>query len=477
MVDFVKILNACINEESLINNNLLNFTQRYDMNTGEVIPGSRKAKYRGMTFCINSNGVVSIYGSLHKYFNCGEHNYNDFTFGNLLEVLKDLENRFGLDLSGTELNNIEFGVNIEVPLNPDDILNSLVTHVCDQFSFEKGENKTYYQVKYEQYIIKVYNKGLQYQVPGNILRFEVKILRMKKIEKYHIKTLHDLTIPENLSGIKNLLLDTFSGIVFYDRTIDLSSVNDRDREILRDGSNPKFWKKHYEKAGSNASKRLRRYQKLVKEHGSLKLDSIRDLINKKWDSLLNDREVTVRDLTDLEKRTGHETVRDLTGLEKRSIRETVRDLTGPEESRKVEPVRDLTGTLNGCEKKDNTSFNILGIEGNLVNPKSPERKCIVTGIDISMQKDGSRFLSTAGIKYLYLNNRDLFNTLLSELPAEFQNASLERQVQKIRQHIKDQFFNPRNSVRRSIKKICSEKLLFDNSVLISKEKMAIAKTP
>jgi hypothetical protein len=66
---------------------------------------------------------------------------------------------------------------------------------------------------------------------------------------------------------------------------------------------------------------------------------------------------------------------------------------------------------------------------------------------------------------------------LSELPPKWHNVSQEVQEYKIAHHVRDKFFNLRNSTRRAIKRKCSAPALFDNNLLISKEKLAIANTP
>ena len=123
-----------------------------------------------------------------------------------------------------------------------------------------------------------------------------------------------------------------------------------------------------------------------------------------------------------------------------------------------------------------TSFNNSSIGGNVVREQKERKFCKVTGLDISMQKKGSRFLSIKGVRFLYKNDRQKYDALLSKLPSKWHNAPLEVQEYKIAHYVRDKFFNPRNSTRRAIKRMCSEPVLFDNRPLISKKKLKIANT-
>ena len=108
---------------------------------------------------------------------------------------------------------------------------------------------------------------------------------------------------------------------------------------------------------------------------------------------------------------------------------------------------------------------------------SQKRICIVTGLDISMQKPTSRFLNRNGLKNIYENDPELYNQLLSELPPRWKHKPLDLQFDKIAHHIRDRFFNKRNYTKRAIEKLCDQPALFNNSALISEEKKTIAYRP
>lgn len=470
MVDFIKITNTGINPEVFLNNPNLSFTDRIDTITGEIIECRKYATYRGMKFFITAKGVTGISGSLHKYYNEGEHNYDDFTMMKLMNTIEDLQFRFKLDPSSVFLNSIEFGVNIEVPFNPDNFINHLVTHNYTQFNTEKTASKNYASVAYSQFILKIYNKGLQFGQDKNILRFEVKIVRMEKIKGYGIRTLNDLLVPDKLMAIKSMLLDHFKEIIYYDAKIDLKSLSQLERDLLRDGYNPKFWMEHKKKSGSNASKKLRKYQELISNYGKSNYPIIVKLISDKWDSLLQGTVEPARNSNGIPEESEYKKVRDLTGTNERECTEKVREITGIK-------VRDITALPFELPARilseENTSINNLSIGEELVIP-GISKQCIVTGLDISMQKGTSRFLSSTGIRYYMQNDPEVYKNLLDRLTSTWKKESLEKKISEIAHSIRNSHHSKRIHTKKAINKLCSKPALFNNYELVSQHKKNIA---
>ena len=68
-------------------------------------------------------------GSLHKFWNNGEHNYNDLSFTNHVSTIKSIEKGFDLKLDETKIVNLEFGLNITTPILSTEIfLRGLMLH-------------------------------------------------------------------------------------------------------------------------------------------------------------------------------------------------------------------------------------------------------------------------------------------------------------------------------------------------------------
>jgi len=495
MIDFIKITNVWIDPEIFLNSPYLNFSDKVSRKTGEIINGSKVAKYRGNRFIISCNGSTGIAGSLHMYYNNG-HNHDDFTLGKLRWVIKDLKTKFGIKPEMVILNNVEIGLNLEVPFDPDDFIKSLVTYKNKSFNIHKEKNMTFSEVEQSQYILKIYNKGLQYGLNKNILRIEVKITRMAKLNKFGIKSLSDLIDPIKLQSLKSVLLDVFSDITFWDNTIDKKSLNPSDKELLENGYNPKFWQDLHDKDPNNSSRKLRLYQDLVRKHSKKKYHLLAQQINSKWDSLILNAEEPIREITGLETDISPEPIRDFTGIPENidfdnirdfttSVKTTsenkIREITTFENPSSDNEIRDFTGIRNfsdasipEIESDSNTSSYNLTIGKNLVSSISGKRECIVTGLDISMQKEESRFLSISGIRYYNKNNPEIFQKLKSRLTKNWQNCSLDKQIFEIAHSIRNSHHSKRIHTQKAIKRLKIAPSLFNVDDLISEHKKSIA---
>ena len=174
MIDGTDAYNLITNPQNLIKNPFL--TEFWDTTVhnldGEIIRGF--AVYMGLKFNIRYN-KVRLQGSLHKYRNEGRHNYDDFTSLEVAKVVKELQERFEIDIYKTFLNNVEFGVNVVLPFGVHVVLDNLISYKGKQFERFVDKGISYYQCKLSKFIIKIYDKGKQYNLSDNVLRFEIKV--------------------------------------------------------------------------------------------------------------------------------------------------------------------------------------------------------------------------------------------------------------------------------------------------------------
>lgn len=438
MIDFIKINNLSI---GLRIQNLLDFYIKVNQSTGEYQKRKNKSvEIKNLVFTITPEEIqnkntglweevtpfVKFSGSLHKYANEGGYNYDRFTFERFLNVANDMK----VYISPNDIiNTIEFAVNINTPFNPSLFVNNLISHRNRTFykKTKKGEFSS--EAEHTHSLIKVYDKGLQQGTSGsNILRIEVKYFRMQKLFGRSLKWA-DLTNINTWEDLGNIIRKKFSEVIYYDPSIDLNKVPERDRQIIEEGHNPFFWEKL---SGSHIARTRKQYQNLIMKYGK--------------------------------------TFNILPSLLDQEIKEVAKSyqFTGETKETVISP---------GIDEVAGSYHSLYGNYSPITeNTSSNGMFCIITGNDISMQKEGSRFLSIKGIRYLYRNNRQEYNKLLSELPVKWHNAPLKVQEYKIAHYVRDKFFNPRNSTRRAIKKMYSEPALFDNRQLISKKKLQIANT-
>lgn len=238
--------------------------------TGET-DNKKEGEYFGMHIIKYPSGRVMVKGSIHKFFNRIDFNGNDFDMNNISSALKDLEKELGLRPKYCRLENIEIGVNVELPFDPNKVLQNLLFHRCVEF------NKTisgafYYQSAKREYIIKIYNKTAQYEkklkkyaenisfmnqtekkdfslfkntirtyLHPNTLRFEIKFMKMNMLNELGITYLSDLIKPGIGRVFKDLLLKEFPEVFFYDYTTDQSRMKNYEINRLKDYRNPNYW--------------------------------------------------------------------------------------------------------------------------------------------------------------------------------------------------------------------------------------------
>ena len=128
------------------------------------------------------NGRVEFEGSLHKFNNGGLQNHNDFNIYDVSRVACDVEDKIRFDAYSSEVNVLEFAVNIITPFPPKLLLDNMLVHKGEPFVLDKRRHKNkshYYTCVHSQYIIKAYDKGLQYDLPYNVFRFEIRVGTMQ----------------------------------------------------------------------------------------------------------------------------------------------------------------------------------------------------------------------------------------------------------------------------------------------------------
>tara|TARA_R110002167_G_scaffold312948_4_gene518638 strand:- start:3939 stop:4760 length:822 start_codon:yes stop_codon:yes gene_type:complete len=231
----------------------LEFIGSYFCDTGELL-NVRKARYRNLDFIIYDSGLLIVKGSLHKYKNQGIHNYDDFTYHDLLTVLDDISKRFGLPLNKCILRNCEVGVNIEPPLPTNIVLESLLTHKQTVFKDVSVKRGFYKQAFHHQYLVKVYDKSMQYGLKNACLRFELKFTRMEILNKNGVVTLDDLRSKERLQCIGNLLTNEWNNILLYEHS---NLRNPTKRELK--WKDPYYWQRLKKQHRYREKLRYKRY--------------------------------------------------------------------------------------------------------------------------------------------------------------------------------------------------------------------------
>ncbi len=360
MFDFVKTNITQNIKSELLNNSLLSFVRTSD---SEGVVLKEIAEYKNFKFIIGER-FVNVNGSLHKYYNNGQHNYNNFTILNLVEVLSDLSIKFDINPLLSTLHNLEFGVNVILPFDVNMFLNSILSYKGKEYEKETYNGKGYLlRFPFDNYHLKIYNKSFQYELTSNVLRFEIKVKKMEYFKRNNIElsTLSDLLKNTIYNDLKNLLLEAFNELLIYDNTIKLKGLPAKEKQLLKDGSNPKYWIELREKDKNKFKYKRKEFRKLVIEYGDQDLQkTVYKLIEDKCNELTNPNDKTDKIIFEY-----------LSQFTDRKLPE-------------------LTTFGSATNNKEFTRIN--SSNKGLISVQS-ERVCLTCGRDISNQKKGSFFCS------------------------------------------------------------------------------------
>lgn len=384
MIDYIKIFVNDLPVSELETNQLLDFYDNINLSTGEIKTVNKKGKkitpyknayYQSLEFRIYETGLITISGSLHKYFNSGAHNYNEFNYRDFLNVLNDIESKFHINPSQCILRCLEIGVNIKPPITTNEILEYCFIHKTKNFEYQYNSDEgKYKQVEHAQYIVKLYNKALHYKVKGfnikdEIMRFEIKYTKMKRVNNLGVYTLSDI-LNKGFYIFKNELLTEWQNILFYDNSIKAKSKR------LLNYKNPTYWSELIQKPSkTNFYKHKKILKDLTLKHSKSIQDKTTKTISQVID-VLNDRGASFYPLT-------------------------IRSIYAPH-----------------YQKENNI--------------------CLVTGINISMQKRGSFLLSHTGLKYYYHTDRNVYEQIKRKyLSKRWFNTGVKNEIKEIAHNIRN----------------------------------------
>jgi len=285
MYDFVKI-RIDANKNKLLENNLIEWENKVNRNTSEIIeyPINTIEKFKTFDFKITEKSIYSQ-GTFHKYWQNGT-NWGDFDLKQFEQAIIQYCAEFGVNPNKSRIHKLEFGVNINPPFKATlkNIRKVFVSYNGTPFESLKSYSGQTIGVEcnLSQYRIKIYSKTLQYKLKENVLRFEIQAKKMQKLpfEKVY---LNDLLKNPMIKYCKAELIKVMQQIIIYDN--DLKPLSKKDAIFLKDVSNPNYWANLNP---SNRNKKKVKYLKLLESNtkSNLRNELIR-LVKQKGDNLTN----------------------------------------------------------------------------------------------------------------------------------------------------------------------------------------------
>lgn len=478
MIDGIKAI-LKDNLDEIRNNPLLEFKKHAEiiLKTGEIEEERNApiAFYKSLLF-IDKGSVIIIRGSIHKLHNAGKHNYNSFGLSEIFNAINELADDLKIIVTQARLSNIEFGVNLIVPFEPRIFLNSIIHHKGSKFTYQIKPNMQYKKCEHQQYIIKVYDKGLQYGTEKYILRFELKSIKMEKINGFGITYLSDLLEPKKLEKLKIELLRVYDEMLIGDITVNPGELSDKDAILFANGHNDNYWDSKLPRASN--------YKKGAKDKAyvSARRSYYREISN--FRELLkltgaNHIQLFIRRLIESESARLIEEVR----VKTQSRTKKCHKLTAPKKSISFKKMSQIDRITSDKQKKDitvSTKQTVSQIDSLVYSsnndhiPIHGNNKCKVTGLDISMQKENSQYLCTEGVRFYKKYYPEIYLKLWQRLSEKWHGCSEDVQIQEIHHSVRNEYTNPIHNTRRSIDKLIATPALFNQLDLISKEKLRIA---
>lgn len=273
---------------------------------GIKITPKQIAYFKNIRFTVYDSGRIIVEGSIHKYWNNGEHNFNDFGLFDVVYAFAEFMELFMIKPSDAWLLCIEYGFNIAPPKPTNLILQNLFFHRGE--SFKETDTPTegnYYQAKHDQYRIKIYDKYQQYSKTYNladpILRIEINYKGVKLRNQFSISTMNDLFMAP-LRVFQDDLISQLKQILFYDFTIDHFSKR------LLNYSNKNYWRDMIDNKRNSSFKKHRAYLREYTQNNSENvIIEIVQILENKYGSLTQGGN-SIQSIQDVLIRTPHRTL-------------------------------------------------------------------------------------------------------------------------------------------------------------------------
>lgn len=406
MIDFMKVVLDRDTAKQLETNRMLDFIGRYSRTHGDVKDFRRIATYQNLSFDIRSENYCTVSGSLHKFAHGGV-NHTDLPFAGVMDAILQLQEQFGIDPERARLSNLEIGVNLtNLPISPNDFLRLVLSHKSEPFGrMKKYKGKSIgVDCDHQRYRIKIYDKGQQCSLPNPVLRFEIQYKKMHDLNKLGVTTLSDLTNNSVITVMSHQIARRFDDILLIEPSLQARGLKSSERRKLADYENPKYWERLKTDSSKNHDYHRQQYRTLIERYVDHPLhQQVSDMLKNKVTQLLP---------------VDRETLAKLTNLQNSNLSQS----------------NPLYKGLPAFGNQHPKFAKVGGIQRETVelsnSNSQPGRRCKTTGVDISDQRAGSKFVSAKKVGYqeahrarnLDSNERNNLRYKIKKLEGEHVNA-------------------------------------------------------
>lgn len=297
MIDFVKLIYTHTNISAFIERYTETMNGVFNFGTGEICyPYSFKFEEYSISIRfseLKNVHYIEIKGSPHKNYFKGA-NDERFTYENLQVEIAHLCNSLHLEPENLYIQNLEVGVNICTPFAPFQYLqDNLLLYSTKSFKqYHKGKDGKELGYYCEgSPIVKLYDKGKQYDLPHNLMRFEIRFKKSKPLHTLGIYTLYDLVNPDVLKKLCAILSETWTNILLYESDLNLksSTLNASAKALYKDCEHTKNWTKWLRESKSRETfysrKKFLKY--IIQTYGKNVHNEVFELIKKELEKCTN----------------------------------------------------------------------------------------------------------------------------------------------------------------------------------------------
>lgn len=299
MLDYINMEEQNRDLNELLTNPLLSnhWIANVENETGEIKNYTARWKGLYLKTKFQSEGKVrlKIDGSLSVFRNNGN-NITDLNRGSLIDSLNYLERNGVINPAKAVPHVLEFGLNIPISQSVSEVLDTFLLYRTTPFkqmrntdASSKNRNFAGIECDCSQFQIKIYDKGSQYSLKENLLRFEIKSKRMQFFKRngINITSVGDLTDRTVLRDLQRITLDIYDKILKA-KPADKNDLKTPQKEVLRFGQFRDYWIKLHRDSPRKFRAKRRQFLELQKWNNYNLHSEIRNKIFTKWERLQAD---------------------------------------------------------------------------------------------------------------------------------------------------------------------------------------------
>ncbi len=252
---------------------------------------------------------LNIKGSLHKNHFKGK-NFQSFNWTDLQTQVYHICKTLLIDPNKARIRTIEVGLNIVTPFAVTPFLKgNVINYKGIEFKRYKADRNGFELGLFcdlSQYQVKLYDKGLQNDLPINLMRFEKRFLKMQIPKNMGIIYLTNLLDIQKVKKLKPLIVDAWENVMIYDveNCKGLKTTLGSDYDLLLNGRNPKYWGSLKDLNRNSYNYKRGKFRDIVLKYGRNSHYLVSDLIKNEWDSLfINSTNLPIGESAELRKLT------------------------------------------------------------------------------------------------------------------------------------------------------------------------------